>query len=81
MPYGDAPVAGDSWRNTPYVVIQNAGSYIDTPQFLDTDHPIEKRSDAEAYLARLAQYPQRAGRRSRPDPRRREAAGWFRRGS
>ena len=57
LPYGDAPVAGDSWRNTPYVVIQNAGSYIDTPQFLDTDHPIETRADAEAYLARLAQYP------------------------
>ena len=55
--YGDAPVAGDSWRNTPYVVIQNAGSYIDTPQFLDTDHPIETRADAEAYLARLAQFP------------------------
>jgi uncharacterized protein (DUF885 family) len=57
LPYGDAPVAGDSWRNTPYVVIQNAGSYIDTPQFLDTDHPIETRADAEAYLARLAQFP------------------------
>jgi uncharacterized protein (DUF885 family) len=57
LPYGDAPVAGDSWRNTPYVVIQNAGSYIDTPQFLDTDHPLETRADAEAYLARLAQFP------------------------
>jgi len=57
LPYGDAPVAGDSWRNTPYVVIQNAGSYIDTPQFLDTDHPIETRADAEAYVSRLAQYP------------------------
>ena len=31
------------WRNTPYVVIQNVGAYIDTPQFLDTDHPIENR--------------------------------------
>ena len=30
---------------------------IDTPQFLDTDHPIENRADAEAYLSRLAQYP------------------------
>ena len=57
LPYGDAPVAGDSWRNTPYVVIQNAGSYIDTPQFLDTDHPVETRADAEAYLARLSQFP------------------------
>jgi uncharacterized protein (DUF885 family) len=57
FPYGDAPVAGDAWRNTPYVVIQNVGAYIDTPQFLDTDHPIETRADAEAYLARLALFP------------------------
>ena len=55
LPYGDVAVGG--WRNTPYVVIQNVGAYIDTPQFLDTDHPVENRADAEAYLARLAQYP------------------------
>jgi len=55
QPYGDVAVGG--WRNTPYVVIQNVGAYIDTPQFLDTDHPIENRADAEAYLARLEQYP------------------------
>ena len=55
LPYGDVAVGG--WRNTPYVVIQNVGAYIDTPQFLDTDHPIENRSDAEAYLSRLAEYP------------------------
>ena len=55
LPYGDVAVGG--WRNTPYVVIQNVGAYIDTPQFLDTDHPIENRDDAEAYIDRLAQYP------------------------
>jgi uncharacterized protein (DUF885 family) len=55
LPYGDVAVGG--YRNTPYVVIQNVGAYIDTPQFLDTDHPIENRADAEAYLKRLAQYP------------------------
>ena len=55
QPYGDVAVGG--WRNSPYVVIQNVGAYIDTPQFLDTEHPIENRSDAEAYLSRLAQYP------------------------
>jgi uncharacterized protein (DUF885 family) len=55
FPYGDVSVG--SYRNTPYVVIQNVGAYIDTPQFLDTDHPIENASDAEAYLSRLAQYP------------------------
>jgi uncharacterized protein (DUF885 family) len=55
FPYGDVAVGG--YRNTPYVVIQNVGAYIDTPQFLDTDHVIETKSDAEAYLARLAQFP------------------------
>src|SRR5256885_17070517 len=55
FPYGDVAVGG--YRNTPYVVIQNVGAYIDTPQFLDTDHVIETRADAEAYLARLGQFP------------------------
>jgi len=55
LPYGDVAVGG--WRNTPYVVIQNVGAYLDTPKFLDTDHPIENASDAQAYLTRLAQYP------------------------
>ncbi|MFL6729589.1 MAG: DUF885 domain-containing protein [Sphingomicrobium sp.] len=55
LPYGDVAVGG--WRNTPYVVIQNVGAYLDTPKFLDTDHPMDNASDADAYLTRLAQYP------------------------
>jgi uncharacterized protein (DUF885 family) len=51
QPYGD--VAVGSWRNTPYVVIQNVGAYLDTPRFLDSDHLIKTTADAEAYLARL----------------------------
>ena len=51
LPYGDITVGG--WRNTPYVVIQNVGAYLDTPRFLDSDHRIENAADAEAYLARL----------------------------
>ena len=58
LPYGDVPTGQDSWRNTPYVVIQNAGAYLDVPRFLDADHQIETAADAEAYLARLASYPQ-----------------------
>ena len=54
LPYGDVAVGG--WRNTPYVVIQNVGAYLDTPRFLDTDHRIETAADAEAYLARLDSY-------------------------
>ncbi|QIK96169.1 DUF885 domain-containing protein [Sphingomonas sp. HDW15A] len=51
QPYGD--VAVGSWRNTPYVVIQNVGAYLDTPRFLDADHQIANAADAEAYVARL----------------------------
>ena len=55
LPYGDVAVGG--WRNTPYVVIQNVGAYLDIPRFLDADHPIRDAADAEAYLARLDSYP------------------------
>jgi len=55
QPYGD--VAVGSWRNTPYVVIQNVGAYLDTPRFLDAEHQIATREDAEAYMARLESYP------------------------
>jgi uncharacterized protein (DUF885 family) len=54
LPYGDITVG--SWRNTPYVVIQNVGAYLDLPRFLDSDHRIENTADAEAYLARLQSY-------------------------
>ena len=52
--YGD--VAVGSWRNTPYVVAQNVGAYIDVPRMLDTDHQVKTREDAEAYLDRLESY-------------------------
>jgi uncharacterized protein (DUF885 family) len=54
LPYGDITVGG--WRNTPYVVIQNVGAYLDVPRFLDAEHPIANAADAEAYLARLQSY-------------------------
>ena len=54
LPYGDITVGG--WRNTPYVVIQNVGAYLDIPRFLDSDHRIDTAADAEAYLARLQSY-------------------------
>jgi uncharacterized protein (DUF885 family) len=55
QPYGDVAVGG--WRNTPYVVIQNVGAYLDTPRFLDSEHPIETKTDAEAYITRLQAFP------------------------
>jgi uncharacterized protein (DUF885 family) len=54
LPYGDITVGG--WRNTPYVVIQNVGAYLDVPRFLDSDHRIEDAADAEAYIERLQSY-------------------------
>jgi uncharacterized protein (DUF885 family) len=55
QPYGD--VAIGSWRNAPYVVIQNVGGYLDIPRFLDSDHPVRDAADAEAYLSRLEAIP------------------------
>jgi uncharacterized protein (DUF885 family) len=52
FPYGDVHVAG--WRNGPYVVAQNMGSYLDVPKLLDADHTVAAPADAEAYLARLS---------------------------
>lgn len=55
LPYGD--IAVGSWRNAPYVVIQNVGGYLDFPRYLDSDHPVRDAADAEAYLSRLGQIP------------------------
>ena len=37
----------------PYVLSQLTGIYQAVPDFLDTQHPMETKADAEAYLARL----------------------------
>lgn len=54
LPYGDVAV-GD-WRNSPYVVIQNVGAYLDVPRMLGADQPVKDAGDAEAYLARLGAF-------------------------
>lgn len=55
QPYGD--VAVGSWRNSPYVVIQNVGAYLDLPRFLTTDQPLENGDDADALIARMEAIP------------------------
>jgi uncharacterized protein (DUF885 family) len=40
----------------PYVVTQLTGSYADGPDFLDQQHPLRNRDEADAYLARLSEY-------------------------
>jgi uncharacterized protein (DUF885 family) len=37
----------------PYVLSQLGGAYRDIPDFLDTQHVIQNKSDADAYLARM----------------------------
>jgi uncharacterized protein (DUF885 family) len=41
---------------SPYRLSQQDGSYVSVPDLLDSGHPIESSGDAEAYLARLAEF-------------------------
>ena len=43
-------------RPAPYVISQLGGAYYSVPDFLDTQHPIETREDADAYIARLEDF-------------------------
>jgi uncharacterized protein (DUF885 family) len=58
FPFGDAvsldPNIG--YRNTPYVVNQLAGAYIEVPDFLDSRHTVANAGDAEAYADRVDAY-------------------------
>ena len=55
MPYGD--VAVGSWRNAPYVVIQNVGGYIDMPRFFGSTQPLTGSGDLAPYIDRLTEVP------------------------
>lgn len=41
---------------SPYRITQQGGAYFETPDFLNSAHPVADRADAEAYLARLAAF-------------------------
>ncbi|HUP67050.1 MAG TPA: DUF885 family protein [Sphingomicrobium sp.] len=41
---------------SPYVIDQKTGAYFSRPDFLNSAHPIDSASDAEAYLSRLSQF-------------------------
>ena len=45
---------GGSGSGAPYVVSQLTGSYLGVPDFLDTQHSIATKEDAEAYLSRMS---------------------------
>jgi len=55
LPYGD--VAVGSWRNAPYVVIQNVGGYLDYPRFFASTQPLKAPEDTGFYLDRLGEVP------------------------
>lgn len=58
FPYGDAIGLSSQWsyRNAPYVVAQNTGAFVETPDFLDSLHGVSNAADVESYLARLELY-------------------------
>ncbi len=41
---------------SPYVVTQLGGAYVNEPDFLSSRHPLTTRDQTEAYLTRLQQY-------------------------
>ena len=55
LPYGE--VAVGSWRNAPYVVIQNVGGYIDYPRFFGATQPVRDAQDVNFYVERVAEVP------------------------
>jgi uncharacterized protein (DUF885 family) len=58
FPYGDAIGLSSQWsyRNAPYVVAQNTGAFVETPDFLDSLHGVADAADVESYLHRLELY-------------------------
>ena len=52
--YGDNTlISAMSESATPYVISQQGGAFSSVPEFLDSDHKIDGKADADAYLARL----------------------------
>ena len=58
FPYGDVVMLQHnvSYRNSPYVVTQNMGAFVEVPDFLESRHKIVVPADADAYLERLQAY-------------------------
>jgi len=47
---------GGSGSGAPYILSQLTGAYAQVPDFLDTQHSISARGDAEAYLSRMSAF-------------------------
>jgi uncharacterized protein (DUF885 family) len=54
FPFGDNTLSSAmSETATPYVVSQETGSFVGIGEFLDSQHKIDTKADADAYLSRL----------------------------
>jgi uncharacterized protein (DUF885 family) len=47
---------GGGGAGSPYILSQLSGLYTNIPSFLDNQHPIETKDDADYYLSRLEQF-------------------------
>jgi uncharacterized protein (DUF885 family) len=56
--YGGGAGAGFSGGTSPYVLSQQNGAVTSIPEFLVSQHSIDSKADAEAYLARVASFAQ-----------------------
>ncbi len=54
--YGTGPSAGFNGGATPYVISQQGGSVVSTPEFLNSVHQVHDSADSEAYLARVSAF-------------------------
>lgn len=46
---------GGGGAGSPYVISQLTGGYVQFPDFLDSQQPIENKADVDAYMSRLSQ--------------------------
>lgn len=58
FPFGDVVTLQHdvSYRNSPYVVAQNTGAFVEVPDFLESRHKIVVPADADSYLERMQAY-------------------------
>jgi len=54
--YGGGAGAGWAGGASPYIVNQQSGAVAGVPEFLDSQHQIHDKADAEAYLARVKDF-------------------------
>ncbi|MGN6123161.1 MAG: DUF885 domain-containing protein [Sphingomonas oligoaromativorans] len=54
--YGGGAAAGFAGGTSPYVVSQQSGAVTGIPEFLVSQHKIDSKADAEAYVARVAAF-------------------------